>query len=488
MTTRYRIQEDRYRILFGVMFGYFMVQLSLVPVSAMLPTLAAEWQASIGMTGWVMTAYLLCLTSFQLLAGRLGDQISHARVYKLGLWIFAICSVMAGFTNQFWPLIVSRAGQGLGAALLSGNSMAIVHKAFPADERGKAIGWLTIGAAIGSGTGIIVGSLLVQFVSWRWVFWLGVPFAAASLWLLKGDKQQDIRFSWRELDSVGGVFLFLFLVFFSLGFGSHSGHGDTASAASSMIDYRYLGFAVVSFLVLLFVEQKATHPMIYFSQFRNRLFSASVTSNFILHFVMIMIVFFVPFLVQEGLHLTPLHTALVLLSVEVMNALLPLLSNYGYHQRKWTWLRPAGMGWIAFGLIVYLLSVESAGWAGLIGLGMLVGLGMGVYWSINNHVIMASLDDSYRGFASGMLETTRQMGHTLAAGVSAMLMNMHVEDHAHGHVHDALSVLYTGTHSILVVAVITAVLGFLLTFASYYQTHKQVSVSMEDNYGRENNI
>jgi len=468
------------RILAGVVTGYFMVQLALVPVAAMLPTLAKEFDVDIGLIGWIMTIYLLSLTGFQLFGGRMGDQISHQSVFKAGLVVFGLSSLMAGLSWSYWQLIVWRALQGVGAAMLAGNSMAIVHKAFESRDRGKAIGWLTSAAAFGSLLGIIIGSLFTQYLSWRFVFFLGIPLSLISLFLLKGKEERTAEGNWRNIDFPGGIMLYLLLVCFSMSFASgHKGHGGNGEpinpvvSVSSFIRWEYLAAMVICFALLVWIEKRSSNPLVIFNQFKNKRFTGAVSANFILHFVMICVVFFIPFIVEQGLGETAIFTAAVLLSVEFMNAIFPPIASSFYHRYNWHWLRPFGMGVIATGLCAYYLLVDHTGVPGLILLGGWIGFGMGVFWSINNHVIMTSLDDEYRGFASGMLETTRQSGHTLASGISAVAMGyalnqQHIENIS------ILDSLYVGAKYILLIGTVSATVGLLFTFLKNKSQEKPI--------------
>lgn len=464
-------KDYRIRTIWGVALGYFMVQVALVPVNAMLPTLRHEMDIGVGASGWIMTTYLLSLTSFLLIAGRLGDQFSHQRIFKIGIVLFGISSLFAGLVTDYTQLIVCRAFQGLGAALFSGNSMAIVHKSSSEENRAKTIGYLTSAAALGSLLGIILGSMLIQFISWRWLFLICIPVTFVSFLLIKDEPRKEAKRNWKEIDIPGGILLYLFLVLvtfsFSTGPNDHAGHGGEVvlTESPSLIKWDLLLVAILCLILFVIVEKRAKQPMVYFGQFRNIPFTASVLANFILHFVMISVVFFVPFLVEEGLRLVPLYTALVYLSVEIMNAALPPLSNYLYHRKKYYWLRPVGMGIVAAGLTLYYFTVDQVGVAGYMMLGCLIGLGMGTYWSINNHVIMDQLEDKYRGFSSGMLETTRQMGHAMSSGIAAVVMSFSLDQHSsHGGHGQGMEALYSGTQTLLVIAVFMACAAFLLSF------------------------
>jgi fucose permease len=471
MSTTVDSPHGPYRVLAGVVTGYFMVQLVLVPVSAMLPTLSDEFEVSVGQIGWLMTIYLISLTCLQLFAGRLGDQLSHQRVFLLGVIIFGIASLLAALCVSYWQIILCRLLQGLGAALLSGNSLAIVHKVFPAETRGRAISLLTSAAAMGSILGIVIGAVFIQFLSWRVVFLLCLPVALISFLLMYRREAVSLKIDWKKIDFPGGILLCLFLIFLSFCFGT-SRHDHAAAASShlvSMINWQYLFIALLCLYLFVKVERKSSNPLVFFEQFRNSVFTASTVSNFILHFEMMCVVFFIPFVVEKGLGLLPIFAAVVLLAQEFMNAILPYVGGYLYHKRKWRWILPAAAAVITSGMFVYYLMVDQVGAGGLYLLGSLIGFGMGIYLSINNHIMMSTLQDQYRGFASGMLETTRQMGHTLSVGLSAVVMGSALDMNTG----DAGKMaLFSGTKSILLMAFVVSIFGLLCALIIHRPTFK----------------
>ncbi len=449
-----------------------MVQFALVPIATMLPQVSKDLEISIGQSGWIMSIYLLSLSALLLISGRLGDHFGHKKIFKIGVYVYLIFSVLAGFSANYTQIVLFRGLQGVGTALISGNSLSLVSKLFPDNSsgiRGRAFGQATSAAAIGSFIGIITSAIFLQYLSWRWIFWINIPMALYILFTINRIKEEKKQSNWRIIDFAGGTLLYVALisvVFYLSSFsgGHHGSHHTNSMGSSPLISYLLPVGIIFLFVVLYFIERKATSPIIILSKLKNKLFVTSLSTNFILHMVMINTTFFVPFLVEDALGLTPIYVGMVLISVEFMNAMFPRISGAIYDKTHSQWIRPIGMGIILLGFVIYLFVIGNSSFLPYLLLGGWIGIGMGVYWSVNNNIIMNSIkEDKYQGFASGMLETTRQLGHTFASALSAVLMSFAVfKVHSKGEP-SSIASIFEGIENIILASIPLILLGFVLS-------------------------
>ena len=150
-------------------------------VNVVLPVLQREFAASVAETQWIVESYALMLAALILTGGSLGDRLGRRRVFTLGVALFAVASIWCGLAPSITQLIVARGVQGIGAALLVPGSLALISANFPRERRGQAIGTWSGFTAIAAGVGPVLGGWLVDKVSWRWIFFINVPLAAAVL-------------------------------------------------------------------------------------------------------------------------------------------------------------------------------------------------------------------------------------------------------------------------------------------------------------------
>jgi EmrB/QacA subfamily drug resistance transporter len=418
----------KWMALITVGLGYFAVQLAMTSIPPMLPTLAQLFDADISQASWTMTAYFLAVTSCMLMAGRLGDCVGYARVFAWGMLAYTLATLACGLAQSMTQLIVLRGMQGVGGALVFGNSLAIVTNAFPASQRGRAVGALVMVSSLGAMLGTVFGTFSVQYASWRWTFYLVVPvgmvgaylaFALGRLnkFLPAGNAVQGRRF-----DFVGGILIFTALSALSLGL-SHL-HGGQKSFSSGWL-YHLTLFALSFYCLtaLMLTERRVANPLVPLQHFRNRVFTGAVLSNWVLHMTMLGIFFLTPFFMERGLQLSTSQVAILLTSQQFYNVLTSYLGGWLHDRTHARWIRPVGMGLICLGFFTLSLTAPLLTFGTYMLVAVPIGIGMGMFMSVNNTVIMSSVPADLRGFASGMLETTRQGGHMFAVPLVSVIMS-----------------------------------------------------------------
>ena len=161
-----------------------MVFLDGTALNIALPVLQAEFRATIPEVQWIVAAYALFLAALMLVGGSLGDYLGRRRVYGLGVGIFAFASLLCGLSQDVTQLVVARAAQGIGGALLVPASLALINATFPAAERGRAIGTWSAFSAVPALAGPLLGGWLIEVLSWRWIFFINLPRVACVLAVL----------------------------------------------------------------------------------------------------------------------------------------------------------------------------------------------------------------------------------------------------------------------------------------------------------------
>jgi MFS family permease len=417
----------KWRALVTVALGYFAVQLAMTSVPPMLPTLAHLFDADMTQTSWAMTAYFLTVTSCMLMSGRLGDTIGYSRVFTWGMLVYTAATLACGLAQTMAQLIVLRGIQGIGGALVFGNSLAIVTTAFPASQRGRAVGALVMVSSLGAMLGTLLGTLSVQYATWRWTFFLVVPcgvvgaYMAIGLGRLHQFLPVDGAVRGQRFDLAGGALLFVMLSTLSLGL-SHLHGGEKSFSGGWLYHVTLLGLSCYALIAFLVLERRVANPLVPLQHFRNVVFSGAVLSNGVLHMTMLGIFFLTPFFMERGLRLSPAHVAILLTSQQFYNVLTSYLGGWLHDNTQARWLRPLGMGMICLGFFTLSLTAPVLTFATYMVVAIPIGVGMGVFMSVNNTVIMSAVPASLRGFASGMLETTRQGGHMFAVPLVSVIM------------------------------------------------------------------
>jgi MFS transporter, DHA2 family, methylenomycin A resistance protein len=427
MQTERPAERHKWTVLMTVALGYFAVQLAMTSVPPMLPTVARLFEADISLSSWAMTAYFLTLTSCMLMAGRLGDTVGYARVFAWGMVVYTLATLACGLAQSLGQLIVLRGLQGIGGALVFANSLAIVTHAFPAAQRGRAVGALVMVSSLGAMLGTLLGSLALQYVTWRWTFYLVLPIGIMGAYSAFGLEQLSRFTPGRAMsqggrfDLMGGAVLFVTLASLSLGL-SHLHSGEPSFRGGWVYHVTLLTFSLYGMVAFLVIERRAANPLVPLPHFRNLEFTGGVVGNMILHMTMLGIFFLTPFVMERGLQLSSSHVATLLTTQQFYNVLTSYLAGWLYDKTQARWIRPIGMGLICLGFFTLSLTAPVLTFGTYMLVAVPIGLGMGTFMSVNNTVIMSAVPGTLRGFASGMLETTRQGGHMFAVPLVSGIM------------------------------------------------------------------
>src|SRR5215470_2845782 len=200
--TRSRLATSR--TLAAMSLGYGVVQLDVTIVNTALNSIGASLGGGVAELQWVVSAYTIAFAAFILTAGALGDRIGARRVFMAGFAIFTAASLACGLAGDALTLIVARAVQGLGAAILVPNSLALLSHAYPDDKaRGRAVGIWAAGASVALTAGPVVGGSLIALVGWRWIFFVNLPIGLLGLWLTWRFATETTRTPQREVDLPG---------------------------------------------------------------------------------------------------------------------------------------------------------------------------------------------------------------------------------------------------------------------------------------------
>jgi hypothetical protein len=203
---------------------------------------------------------------------------------------------------------------------------------------------------------------------------------------------------------------------------SHLHSGEKSFAAGGLYHLTLLTFSLYCFITFLLTERRVANPLIPLQHFRNHVFSSAVLSNGVLHMTMLGIFFLTPFFMERGLQLSTTHVAILLTSQQFYNVLTSYLGGWLHDKTRARWIRPVGMGLICLGFFTLSLTTPVLTFTTYMLVAVPIGIGMGTFMSVNNTVIMSAVPSNLRGFASGMLETTRQGGHMFAVPLVSVIM------------------------------------------------------------------
>ena len=391
-------------------------------INVALPTIQGQLRLSPIALGWLPLAYILATAAFLVPFGKIADRVGRRRIYLTGILIFAVCSLALVFSDAYIPLVIFRAGQGFGAAMIFASSTAIVTLSCPPERRGRAMG-LYVGAAyLGQTMGPSVGGVIVHNLGWHSLFVLtgalSLIVLALDLWLLRGAEwKEEIA---RGFDWSGSTVYVLALSAFVLGL----------SWLSESRGAILLAIGVIGLAIFIWWEGRVRNPVLDVVLFRhNRTFAFSNAAALINYAAVWAMSFLMSLYLQYIKGLNAEKAGLVLIAgVAVQAAFSPFTGRLSDRVQP-RWVASAGMVLCACGLFSFsFLTSATPYWVIIAGLCVL-GLGFALFSGPNQSAIMGSVERKFVGIASASVGTMRMVGQAISIGVATLVLALVVGSH-----------------------------------------------------------
>src|SRR5690606_39008458 len=398
--------------------GQFLVVLDVSVVNVALPSMRTGLGLSEQGLQWVVNAYAIAFAGFMLLGGRAGDLFGRKRMFLVGLGLFTLASLAGGLAQEGWQLLLARAVQGLGAAVLAPSTLTIVTEAVPEGAaRARAIAtWTAVGAG-GGAAGGFVGGVLVDLLSWRWVLLINVPVGAGvpagAVGWLAGSRAGDGR----RLDLPGALLVTGGLA--TLAYGISQTEAEGWSAPATLVP---LTVGVLLILLFLLVEARTRAPLMPLGLLRLRSVSSANVGMFLSGSAMFCMWFFMTLYAQNVLGYTPLEAGFALvpssLAVVLGSKLAPrLMHAFGSRNVAvlGTLVAVAGFAWQS------TMTADGAYLTAIMFPGILMMLGAGLAGTPLAAVATGGAAPEEAGLVSGMINTSRTMGGSLGLAVMSTI-------------------------------------------------------------------
>ncbi|MEU4316576.1 DHA2 family efflux MFS transporter permease subunit [Nocardia sp. NPDC024068] len=411
-------QRNPWLALAALVVGFFMILLDVTIVAVANPAIMQDLQADISAVIWVTSAYLLTYAVPLLITGRLGDRFGPKNIYLIGLTVFTLSSLWCGLSGDIETLIAARAVQGLGAALMTPQTMAVITRTFPPDGRGAAMGLWGAVAGLATLVGPILGGVLVDGLGWEWIFIVNVPVGIVAfvlaVWLVPALPTHEHKFDWVGVVlSAVGMFLLVF--------GIQEGNANDWSARI------WLMIAAGTAVLVVFVVTQARgkgEPLVPLGLFRDRNFSMSNLAIASMGAAVTAVMVPLYFYLQAVHGMTPTRSALVLAPMAIITGFAaPVVGKmYGrFHPRLFPtigfFLFAVSVAWFAL-----VMRDPHANITWLVVAGGVAGLSNSFIWAPLATTATHNLPIHQAGAGAGVYNTTRQVGSVLgSAAISALI-------------------------------------------------------------------
>jgi EmrB/QacA subfamily drug resistance transporter len=426
-------RANEHVLLAATILGSSMAFIDGTVVNVALPALQTSLHASIASIQWVVEAYALMLASLLLLGGSLGDLLGRRRVYICGVLVFATASVGCGFARNVDMLIGARLVQGLGAALLVPGSLALITSSFPKETRGQAIGTWSGFTAITAAMGPVLGGWLIQHYTWRLIFFLNVPIAAAVILLSAKIPESRNEESTRQIDWPGALLIVLGLcgvTYALIEWPAHALYGGKLPAVTAIL-------GIVALAGFILVEHLSPAPMVSLKLFRSRNFVGANLLTLFLYASLSALMFFFPMDLMEVQHYTATQAGAAFLPFVILMFGLSrwaggLVARYGSRVPLLVGPLVAASGMTLFAI----LPQSGSYWKGFFPAVLLMGLGMTISVAPLTTTVMNAVPEAESGLASGINNAISRLAALLAVaifGVVLVTVFNHALDHQLAH-------------------------------------------------------
>jgi len=398
-----------------VMTGVLITAVDTTIVVLALPEIERGLRVDLSSVIWVIIGYLLVITLLATQVGRLGDMFGRVRMYEAGFIVFIVGSALCALAWDGSSMIGFRVLQGIGGALVTANSGAVIADLFPPHERGRAYGFNGIGWSAGAVLGIVLGGVIVTYLSWRWIFWINVPIGIAAV-LLAVRVLHDVGERRRHRLDVAGMV--------TLGLGLFGVLWAMTSLASSSFDPTILGYlvgGVVLVGIFALIEWRQAEPMLKLSLLRIPTMTPSLLASFFQGLANFCVLFLVIMYLQGTRGLSALDASLLLVPGYLVGGAVGPFAGRLADRVGPVIPATAGLATQVVALFIYAqLTVDTSLWV-VVMASLVNGLGASSFFPANTSAVMKASPPQLFGISSGMLRTFANVGMVFSFSMAIVL-------------------------------------------------------------------
>lgn len=429
------MRTNRRAVVLAVMLTNFLAAMDVTIVGTAMPTIVQKL-GGLSLISWVFAAYLLTSSVSTPIYGKLADLFGRKIMFTIGGGIFLLGSVLCGMSQSMLMLVIGRAVQGLGAGAIMAIATTILGDIFSVEERGRVQGLFSGVWGVAAIIGPAVGGLIIDFLSWPWVFYMNLPVGLLGILILWFALHEQIERKKHAIDYLGAVALTVSMTVLLLAILKGGEWSWTHPATLSLF-----AVAVAGIIIFLFLERRAQEPIVPLELFNNRVILVSNVTSFLLGAVLMGVSSYIPLFVQEVLQRSATEAGFTLTPMSITWMFGSIYA--GRNLVKWGFRRTAYLG-VAFiaagGVMLSLLSLDTGRLFAMLVMAIL-GIGLGMATLAFTVAVQSEVDWNRRGIATATNQFVRSLGSSIGVAVMGAVLNYRmVSQHS----------LYAGLHAVYV--------------------------------------
>jgi len=400
-----------YSLVLAIGFGTFLGALDASIVNVSLFTMSTDLGVDMNAIQWIILAYLLVITAFMPLMGKLGDRFGKTRVFQIGMIVFIIGSFFCALSTTLPILVTSRIFQAIGASIMSANGLALITYFTTPKNRGRAIGWISVILAAALGVGPVLGGFLSQYYGWPSIFLVNLPVGVIGYLLVQKYIPETKRVEETKFDTIGAALFFTFL--FVLVY-----YVSIATTAGFVLSVTLLSILVGSLIGFILRENRFSSPIIPTNVLADRKISTSIFSALFAYMALVPIIFLMPFFLQEALGFSQSMTGLFLIVHPITISITGPVAGFLSERMLAKYQTVIGLVIELIGLILLAFAMPNI--ILMAGAVVVLGFGLSLFTVANGNFIMTSSPKQYMGVVSALVNISRTTGFSVGtAAVTA---------------------------------------------------------------------
>lgn len=415
------LKQNKWVMLFTVALFTLMATMDGSIVNIAMPILAKELDVDMNKAEWIVSVYILTIVVFLLFFGRLGDLLGRIKIFRIGTFIFMLGSLACGLSESLEMLIACKFFQAIGASMTMSTNFAIISETFTGKDKGTAMGVLASFVSLGNIAGPVLGGILLSVLSWHFIFFMNVPVGVLAIVLgFFVFPKEEIKKQNQTVDLIGFLLQAIAIVSFFIAIFYYQEAG-----LNSIIIILFI-VAIIFLFFFIQYEKRTKHPLLDLRIFKNKRFSSAISTTFLVYAGMFFFSIIMPFYLQKTLGYPPFQASIFMMGAPIAMVVVAPIS--GHLSGKYGSNRLTFLGLLLLTIIqLFLMTLnENSNDIYIFALSLLTGVGIGMFQSPNNVLVMSSPDPEHLGAAGSLNSFARNLGNIIGISLatSALFISM----------------------------------------------------------------
>ena len=459
-------------ILIATCLFTFMSTLDGSIVNIAMPMISKNLKIDMSQAEWIVSLYMLTICCLLIFWGKISDIIGKVKIFKIGTFIFVIGSLLCGISSSIELLLVSRIIQAIGASMTMATNYGIITENFPPNMRGKSLGILGSFVSLGSIAGPGIGGIILQRFSWHYIFLINIPVGAFAIilgyFVFPKSKRKDITLN---LDFIGFILFAISIVSLFMGIFI----GQVTGFNTFLVITLFILF-IIGMALFIYREKNTSHPLINLNIFKSIPFSIGLLCAVLIFSSNLFINTLMPFYLQDALKLSPLLSGVILMCVPIAMIIVAPISGALSDKMGSEGLTFIGLFIVCISQILLIFIGLNTQIYVLIGINLLTGIGVALFQSPNNSIVMSSVEPKYLGIAGSMNSLARNLGMVIGLSLSTTIlynaMSIKAGYKVTGYIVGEDNLFLYGMHIAFLVSFLLCFIAFLITGFRLFKKRK----------------